>query len=73
MCVQTQIEAVRVAQQHYPERLGLAVVANPPRLFWVLWKALQPILDPVTKCATRFLCLVCTAGTGHVVPALKSS
>ena len=51
--LQAQVEAVRIAQCHYPERLALAVVANPPRLFWVLWKAIQPILDPVTRCTLR--------------------
>ena len=47
---QTRVEAIRLAQAHYPERLGLAVVAHPPLLFWALWKSLQPFLDPVTKC-----------------------
>ena len=39
---------------HYPERLGLAVVCNPPTVFWMFWRALQPFLDPVTKAKVAF-------------------
>ena len=39
---------------HYPERLGLAVVCNPPTVFWMFWRALQPFLDPVTKAKVDF-------------------
>ena len=51
--VQAQLEAVRIAQRHYPERLGLAVVTNPPLLFWALWRAAQPFLDAVTRQGPR--------------------
>ena len=53
---QTRVEAIRIAQAHYPERLGLGVVAHPPLLFWALWSSLKPFIDPVTKCAA-FLAL----------------
>lgn len=51
MCgfVQTRVDLIRTAQLHYPERLGLAVVCNPPFLFWALWRSVSPFLDPVTK------------------------
>ena len=39
-----QIECLRLAQAHYPERLGLAVVCHPPTVFWIMWRALQPFL-----------------------------
>lgn len=42
------------SQAHYPERLGLAVVCNPPTVFWMFWRALQPFLDPVTKAKVVF-------------------
>ena len=40
---QTRVEAVRLAQAHYPERLGLAVVCNPPMLFWALLAHAAPL------------------------------
>ena len=49
---QTRVDLIRTAQAHYPERLGLAVVCNPPFLFWALWRSVAPFLDPVTKCAS---------------------
>ena len=53
---------VRMAQKglglfvnHYPERLGEIVLYNPPALFAVLYKAVLPILDAVTKEKITFL------------------
>ncbi len=40
-----------MAQQYYPESLAHGYICFPPLLFNVLWRALQPFLDPVTKCA----------------------
>ena len=51
---QTRVEAIRLAQAHYPERLALAVVCHPPMLFWALWRSVQPFLDPMTKCACLY-------------------
>lgn len=31
-----RISCLRVAQLHYPERMGLTVVTRPATLFWVL-------------------------------------
>ena len=56
-CVQTRVDLIRTAQANYPERLGLAVVCNPPFLFWALWRSVSPFLDAVTKCAPP--CLPC--------------
>ncbi|CAK0783156.1 hypothetical protein CVIRNUC_006355 [Coccomyxa viridis] len=52
----TRVDLVRTAQAHYPERLGLAVVCNPPFLFWALWRSISPFLDPVTKSKVCFAC-----------------
>lgn len=67
-----QIECLRIVQAHYPERMGLAVVCHPPTLFWLIWRAIQPFLDPVTKAKVVF----CTTNadvrkvvTAHVSPA----
>lgn len=49
ICMQTRIELIRTAQAHFPERLALAVVCNPPFVFWALWRSVVPFLDPITK------------------------
>ena len=48
---QTRLEALWMAQQYYPESLAHGYVCYPPLLFNVLWRAAQPFLDAVTKCA----------------------
>ena len=67
-----QVECLRIVQAHYPERMGLAVVCHPPTLFWLIWRAIQPFLDPVTKAKVVF----CTSNadvrktvSAHVSPA----
>ncbi|CAI5462003.1 unnamed protein product [Closterium sp. Yama58-4] len=35
-------------QSHYPERLGAAVIYNPPAVFEAFWKVIRPFIDPVT-------------------------
>ncbi len=54
---QTRLEALWMAQQYYPESLGHGYVCYPPLLFNVLWRAAQPFLDPVTKCAAAEVAL----------------
>lgn len=34
---------------HYPERLGQLLLVNPPWLFFGLYKAVTPVMDPVTR------------------------
>lgn len=38
-----------VMADHFPERLGLYIVVDPPKMFWVFWKAISPFLDQKTK------------------------
>ncbi len=59
---QTRLEALYMAQQYYPESLQHGFICFPPMLFNVLWHAVQPFLDPVTKCAS-----LCRSSRGRLV------
>lgn len=41
-------QSISILQNHYPERLGHAVVAKPPCIFKLAWNALYPFLDAAT-------------------------
>jgi len=41
--------ALPMFASHYPERMGQIVLLDPPALFNLVWTAIQPVLDPVTK------------------------
>ncbi|PWA67052.1 CRAL-TRIO lipid binding domain-containing protein [Artemisia annua] len=41
-------ETAHILQDHYPERLGLAILYNPPKLFEPFWKVTKPFLEPKT-------------------------
>lgn len=41
-------EAAQVLQAHYPERLGLAIFYNPPKVFESFWTMVKPFLEPKT-------------------------
>lgn len=44
-----------VSAEHYPERLGLFLVVDAPKLFSVLWNAIKYWVDPKTFKKIRFL------------------
>ncbi|KAK8541867.1 hypothetical protein V6N12_014488 [Hibiscus sabdariffa] len=48
-------ETARILQDHYPERLGLGILYNPPRLFHSSWMILKPFLDPITYQKVKFV------------------
>lgn len=55
-----QIQCLTLVQAHYPERMGRAVVGHAPAMFWLVWKAVTPFIDPVTKAKVAF----CTTDAG---------
>ncbi|KAF7022261.1 hypothetical protein CFC21_035066 [Triticum aestivum] len=48
-------ETVSVLQDCYPERLGLAILYNPPRLFESFYKIVKPFLDHETSKKVKFV------------------
>jgi len=48
-------ETAHVLQEHYPERLGLAIVYNPPKIFESFYKMVKPFLEPKTSNKVKFV------------------
>lgn len=42
-------EIAGMDQSHYPERLGVIIVVNAPRLISLVWNVVRTYLDPVTR------------------------
>jgi hypothetical protein len=47
--VRVSIDFLKVLQNHYPERLGVALIVNAPWAWQVFWKLISPFMDEVTK------------------------
>ncbi|KAJ8456349.1 hypothetical protein ONZ45_g18756 [Pleurotus djamor] len=43
-----------ILQNHYPERLGLAIIINVPFLVNAFFKLITPFIDPVTRAKMKF-------------------
>ncbi|WOL16988.1 hypothetical protein Cni_G25776 [Canna indica] len=48
-------ETVHILQNHYPERLALGLMYNPPKIFEVFWKVTKYFLDPKTFEKVKFV------------------
>ncbi|CAN1188435.1 Phosphatidylinositol transfer protein 3 [Linum perenne] len=48
-------ETANVLQNHYPERLGLAILYNPPKFFEPFWMAAKVFLEPKTHNKVKFV------------------
>ncbi|XP_014491171.1 random slug protein 5 [Vigna radiata var. radiata] len=41
-------DTAQILQAHYPERLGIAIFYNPPKVFESFWTMVKPFLEPKT-------------------------
>ncbi|XP_024972682.1 phosphatidylinositol transfer protein 3-like [Cynara cardunculus var. scolymus] len=48
-------ETAHILQDHYPERLGLAILYDPPKFFEPFWKVVKPFLEPKTANKVKFV------------------
>lgn len=48
-------ETAHVLQDHYPERLGVAILYNPPKFFESFWMVVKPFLEPKTYRKVKFV------------------
>ncbi|KAM0952899.1 putative CRAL-TRIO lipid binding domain, CRAL/TRIO domain, CRAL/TRIO domain superfamily [Dioscorea sansibarensis] len=48
-------ETAHVLQEHYPERLGVAILYNPPKFFEPFWTVAKPFLEPKTCNKVKFV------------------
>ncbi|XP_057531161.1 uncharacterized protein LOC130809406 [Amaranthus tricolor] len=53
--IKTARDIINILQNHYPERLGIAVLYNPPRIFQAFWRAVKYFLDPKTFQKVKFV------------------
>ncbi|XP_021740157.1 random slug protein 5-like [Chenopodium quinoa] len=53
--VKSAKETAHVLQNHYPERLGVAVLYNPPKFFEQFYKLVKPFLEPKTRKKVKFV------------------
>ncbi|KAL5703925.1 hypothetical protein ACHQM5_022417 [Ranunculus cassubicifolius] len=47
-------ETAHVLQDQYPERLGIAILYNPPKIFESFWTVVKPFLEPKTYRKVKF-------------------
>ncbi|CAN8239961.1 unnamed protein product [Cochlearia groenlandica] len=48
-------ESINILQNHYPERLAVAFLYNPPRLFEAFWKIVKYFMDAKTFIKVKFV------------------
>ncbi|KAJ8762144.1 hypothetical protein K2173_007295 [Erythroxylum novogranatense] len=53
--VRTARDTINILQNHYPERLAVSFLYNPPRIFEAFWKVVKYFLDPKTFQKVKFV------------------
>ncbi|KAK7360007.1 hypothetical protein VNO77_01979 [Canavalia gladiata] len=53
--IKTARDIINILQNHYPERLAIAFLHNPPRIFQAFWKAVKFFLDTKTAQKVKFV------------------
>ncbi|KAK8693080.1 hypothetical protein V6N13_070677 [Hibiscus sabdariffa] len=53
--IRTARDIIYILQSHYPERLAIAFLYNPPRFFEAFYKAVKLFLDPKTAQKVKFV------------------
>lgn len=53
--VQLTLSALKILANHFPERMGKAYIVDAPSIFSLLWTAVYPFVDPVTKEKVNFV------------------
>ncbi|KAF7829681.1 random slug protein 5-like [Senna tora] len=48
-------QSIHILQSHYPDRLAMAIVYNPPRIFEAFWKIVKCFLDNKTFEKVKFV------------------
>ncbi|KAH7341712.1 CRAL-TRIO domain-containing protein [Rhizoctonia solani] len=52
--ISTSKNMLSILQNHYPERLGLALIINVPTIINLFFKAIMPFVDPITRAKVKF-------------------
>ncbi|KAF2324570.1 hypothetical protein GH714_015349 [Hevea brasiliensis] len=53
--IRTARDTINILQNHYPERLAIAFLYNPPRIFEAFWKIVKYFLDAKTFQKVKFV------------------
>ncbi|KAF5175635.1 Phosphatidylinositol transfer protein [Thalictrum thalictroides] len=53
--IKTARDAINILQNHYPERLAVAILYSPPRIFEAFWKIVKYFLDTKTFHKVKFV------------------
>ncbi|KAK4351983.1 hypothetical protein RND71_027501 [Anisodus tanguticus] len=53
--VKSARETINILQNHYPERLAVAFLYSPPRIFEAFWKIVKYFMDPKTAQKVKFV------------------
>ncbi|XP_048236204.1 phosphatidylinositol transfer protein 3 isoform X2 [Ricinus communis] len=48
-------DTLKILQDHYPERLGVAILYNPPKVFESFWTMMKPFIEPKTYKKVNFV------------------